>query len=108
MKATEKEVKINLASREEEPPSLTKSDANLSIFQKYQKQIQEYTPSLTVPPLIPMITLSTRSKNYEDKLLNLTSRIQEENHQLIIFCGNVLTGKTHTANRLKSLLDLRD
>jgi tRNA nucleotidyltransferase/poly(A) polymerase len=108
MQASEEEAKMNLASREEEQPSLTKSDANLSIFHRYQKQIKEFPQSIAIHTISPMITLSTRAKSYEADLQKLVSRIRQENHHLIILSGNVLTGKTYTANRLQPLLKLRD
>ncbi|PWI46986.1 hypothetical protein CEE45_14185 [Candidatus Heimdallarchaeota archaeon B3_Heim] len=99
-------LKLNFDARGQEEESLTKSDADLSIFVRYEKLIRTYESSLYVPSKSHVVELSTRSDNYDLKVKNLVSMINKNNHRLIIMSGNVLTGKTFTAKKIKDMLNV--
>ena len=106
--ATEEEVKLNIASREKEKKSLTRSDADLLIFHRYKEILLKYPDALRIPIESQMVTLNTRSQTYSDDLENLVKNIIDNDHKLVILSGNVLTGKTYTALKLKDLVKLKN
>ena len=104
LEATEDEAKLNIISRENEEKSLTKSDADLTIFQRYKEILNTFPKALRIPSESQMVRLTTRSSNYSQDLERLVEIVRENDHRLIILSGNVLTGKTYTAKKLEKLL----
>ena len=104
LEATEGEAKLNIISREKEEKSLTTSDADLIIFQRYKGILTTYPNALAIPAESQMVRLETRSSSYSQKMKGLAQVIKKNNHRVIILSGNVLTGKTYTAMQLTQLL----
>ena len=105
MFASQKEVEMNISFRDEEPNSLMKSDADLSIHHHYQELMKEHQDSLSSPSDAKIISLTTRSKTFEEEIDELAKDIIFSGHRLIIMGGNVLTGKTYTSKKLKMILE---
>ena len=103
LEATEEAAKLNITFREKEENYLAKSDANLAIFYRYKEILTEFPNALAIPVESKMVRLRTRSQTYHEELENLVKTILKNNHRLLILSGNVLTGKTYTAMRLKEL-----
>lgn len=103
--ATENEVRLNLQAREQEKPSIKKSDADLTIFKRYQELLKTYPRALSTPEWCEMIHISTHSQNYLAEIRALANKINQNGHRLIIMSGNVLSGKTHTAYTLQEQLE---
>ncbi len=104
MHASAKDVKLNISSRRNEPNSLTKSDADLSIFRRYQELMGKFPVSLKEPINAKYVNLSSRSPSFGTEINRLAKEIINSEHRLIILGGNVLTGKTYTARKLKLIL----
>lgn len=103
--ATEDEVKLNSYVRDQEKLSIKKSDADFSIFQRYQGLLQTYPKALSIPKEYELIQISTRHLKFEKKIQDVVNLIRQNNHRLIIMSGNVLTGKTYTAYVLQKQLE---
>jgi len=103
LEATEEEAKLNITFREKEENYLAKSDADLAIFYRYKEILTEFPNALAIPMESKMVRLRTRSQTYPEDMENLVKTILKNNHRLLILSGNVLTGKTYTAMRLKEL-----
>ncbi len=100
------DLKLNFDARSQEEQSLTKSDADIIIYNRYESLIDSYMNSLRVPSSSQVVELSTRSDDYDEILKDLLLRIRKNKHRLIIMSGNVLTGKTFTAKKIKAMLNL--
>ena len=96
---------MNFDARSQEEQSLTRSDADIIIYNRYESLIDSYMNSLRVPSSSQVVELSTRSDDYDEKLKDLILRIRKNKHRLIIMSGNVLTGKTFTAKKIKDMLN---
>ncbi|MHA2173432.1 MAG: CCA tRNA nucleotidyltransferase [Candidatus Hodarchaeales archaeon] len=105
MFASQEEIKSNISSRDNEPQSMRKSDANLSIFHRYQNLMEQFPESLGKPMDAKIVSLSSRSQSFETNIDKLANDIISSGHKVIIMGGNVLTGKTYTAIKLKSILE---
>lgn len=103
--ATEAEVKLNLHARDQEESSIKKSEADFKVFQRYQELLQSYPKALHTPKEYKLIELSTRHPDYNTKIQETISLINQSNNRVIIMSGNVLTGKTYTAYLLQRLLE---
>ncbi|MHA2095345.1 MAG: CCA tRNA nucleotidyltransferase, partial [Candidatus Hodarchaeales archaeon] len=103
-RSSKEDLKRNFAARSQEEQSISKSDADIPIYQRYETLLDSYPNSLHVPRDFRVIELSTRSEDYKQKMNDLSSIITENNHKLIIMSGNVLTGKTYTANKIKQMI----
>ncbi len=102
--SSEDDLKKNLEAREHEKPSIRKSDADITIYERYESIINRYPKSFYAPENVKIIELSTRSTEYEKRLKDLSKNLKESNHRLIIMSGNVLTGKTFTARKIQQIL----
>jgi hypothetical protein len=98
------DLELNLEARNQEKDSLTKSDSDITIYNRYETLMNSYSNSLQVPKGSQMIELSTRLNDYEQDVRNLGSMIIKNNHRLVIMSGNVLTGKTFTARKIEDML----
>ncbi|UCG01180.1 MAG: hypothetical protein JSW11_16375 [Candidatus Heimdallarchaeota archaeon] len=105
MNATEDEVKLNLYARDQEKSSIKKSDADLSIFRRYQDLLQTYPKALSTPKEYDLIRISSRQPNFNTKIQDIVNLIRHNDHRFIIISGNVLTGKTYTAYALQRQLE---
>jgi predicted kinase len=103
LEATEEAAKLNITSRNKEENYLSKSDADLEIFYRYKEILAKFPNALAIPVESKMVRLRTRSQTYPKEVHNLVKTILKDNHRLLILSGNVLTGKTYTAMRLKEL-----
>jgi predicted kinase len=103
LEATEEEAKLNITSRNKEGDYLSKSDADLEIYYRYEEILTKFPDALAIPVESKIVRLRTRSQTYSEELENLVTTISNNNHRLLILSGNVLTGKTYTARRLKEL-----
>lgn len=103
--ATESEVELNLQAREQEKSSIKKSDADLSIFYRYQQLLQSYPNALSIPKQCELVTIFSRSTDFFDVIKNIKDKIIQNRHRLIIISGNVLTGKTYIAYALQKQLE---
>ncbi|MHA1946207.1 MAG: AAA family ATPase [Candidatus Hodarchaeales archaeon] len=103
LEATEEVAKLNITSRNKEGNYLAKSDADLAIFYRYKEILTKFPNALSIPAESKMVRLRTRSQTYPEEVENLVKTILRYNHRLLILSGNVLTGKTYTAMRLKEL-----
>jgi hypothetical protein len=103
--ATEDEVKLNLLAREQEKPSIKKSDADLTVFRRYKELLESYPKALLTPDWCELIQISTRNQNFLTMIQDLVNKISQNRHRLIIMSGNVLSGKTHTAYALQKQLE---
>ncbi len=106
--ATEEETKQNLDARKKEKPSILTSDADLKIYFHYKEKIESYPRSLFVPKDCTMITISSRSPNFKELILQISSKINQSNHRLVIMSGNVLSGKSYIAHALQLQLQNED
>ncbi len=104
--ATENEVKLNSHTRDLEKSSIKKSDADFSIFRRYQELLQRYPKALSTPKEYALIQISTRNPNFKTKIHDILNLIQQNNHRFIVMSGNVLTGKTYTAYVLQKQLEV--
>ncbi|MFX0181507.1 MAG: CCA tRNA nucleotidyltransferase [Candidatus Hodarchaeota archaeon] len=103
--ATDKEVMKNLEYRERERPSIRKSDADLKIYERYRKLIQSYPNALSLPEGCRMVKISTHDSNFEQRVQEIIQNIIQNGHRFIVLSGNVLTGKTYTAQLIQKYLD---
>ncbi|MFX0126354.1 MAG: CCA tRNA nucleotidyltransferase [Candidatus Hodarchaeota archaeon] len=103
--ATEDEVKLNLQARDHEKSTFKKSDADFSIFQRYQELLRTYPKALSTPKECDLIRVSTRHPKFETKIQDIVNLIRQNRHRFIIMSGNVLTGKTYTAYILQKQLE---
>ncbi len=103
--ATDEEVQKNLEYRELEEPSVKKSDANLTVYNRYKKILNSYPKALSVPKECELIQINTHNPDFRSKIKELIQMIRGNHNRLIIFSGNVLTGKTYTANVLQNNLE---
>ncbi len=103
--ATEDEVKLNLQAREQEKPSIKKSDADITVFRRYQELLESYPKVLSTPEWSELIQISTRNQNFLTMIQDLAIKINQNRHRLIIMSGNVLSGKTHTSYALQKQLE---
>jgi poly(A) polymerase/tRNA nucleotidyltransferase (CCA-adding enzyme) len=102
--STEDDLKKNIEAREHEKPSTTKSEADITIYKRYESIINRYPRSFYTPEDVKVIEISTRSTEYEERIRDLLDAIKTNNHRLIIMSGNVLTGKTFTAKKIQQKL----
>ena len=102
--STKDDLDSNFIARNQEEQSISKSDADITVHQRYETLLESYENSLHVPANLQVIELSTRSEDYGHKVAELILVITKKNHRLIIMSGNVLTGKTFTANKIKQKL----
>ncbi|MHA2155263.1 MAG: CCA tRNA nucleotidyltransferase [Candidatus Hodarchaeales archaeon] len=102
--ASKDDVKLNINARNLEERSLSKSDADIIIYNRYETLLDSYSNSLQIPRGSQIIELSTRSNNYEQMLNDIASMMTKNNHRLVIMSGNVLTGKTFTAKKIREIL----
>ncbi|MFX0013922.1 MAG: CCA tRNA nucleotidyltransferase [Promethearchaeota archaeon] len=103
--ASEEEVKLNLETRNKEPSSIKKSDADLSIFRRYQDLLRTYPKALNILDGYDFIQLSTRHPEFLSLIQDITKRILKNKNRLVVMSGNVLTGKTYTAYILQKYLE---
>ncbi|MFX1285996.1 MAG: CCA tRNA nucleotidyltransferase [Promethearchaeota archaeon] len=103
--ATKDEAKLNSQVRDEEKSSIKKSDADLSIFQRYQDLFQTYPKALSTSREFELIQVSTRDPDFNKRVQEIANKIRQNRHRLIIMSGNVLTGKTYTAYALQKQLE---
>ncbi|UCE13100.1 MAG: hypothetical protein JSV04_13020 [Candidatus Heimdallarchaeota archaeon] len=103
--ATEEEVKLNLEAREQESSSIKKSDADFSIFKRYQNLLETYPKALDTPTGYELIKISPRKSNFGDFIKEIIHKIHQNKHRFIIMSGNVLTGKTFTSYALQKNLE---
>ncbi|MFX0087235.1 MAG: CCA tRNA nucleotidyltransferase [Candidatus Hodarchaeota archaeon] len=106
--ATEEETKKNLDSRKKEKPSILTSDADLKIYNQYKEKIESFSRSLSVPKNCEMITVSSRSSNFQELIMQIAYKVNQSNHRLIIMSGNVLSGKSYIAHALQLQLQNED
>jgi predicted kinase len=103
LEATEEVAKLNITSRKKEGDYLAKSDADLAVFYHYEDVLTKFPNALAIPAESKMVRLRTRSQTYPEEVENLVKTILKNNHRLLILSGNVLTGKTYTAMKLKEI-----
>lgn len=103
--ATEEEVRLNLEAREQEKPSIKKSDADLLVFKRYQNLLETYSKALNTPSDCELIKISPRNPDFLEFIVDLIHKIHQNKHRFIIMSGNVLTGKTYTSYILQKYLE---
>lgn len=103
--ATETEVKLNMQSRNHEEPSIKKSDADLTIFRRYQELIQRYPRALLTPNECKLIQISTRQPEFPTLVHEIVKKIQQNKHRFVVMSGNVLSGKTYAAYTIQKYLE---
>ncbi|MFX0142271.1 MAG: CCA tRNA nucleotidyltransferase [Candidatus Hodarchaeota archaeon] len=103
--ATEKEVMRNLEFREKEANSIRKSDANINIYERYKKLIQSYPNALSFPAGSNHVQISTHDSDFDIRIQEIIQEIHRNKFRLLILGGNVLTGKTFTAQVLQKHLE---
>lgn len=103
--ATEEEAKLNANARDHEKSSIKKSDADLTIFRRYQELIRTYPRALSTPKEYESIQISPRHPKFSTLIRDVISKIKQNNYRFIVMSGNVLTGKTYTAYVLQKHLE---
>lgn len=103
--ASDEEIQKNLEYRELEKPSIKKSDADLTIYNRYKKVMHSYPKALSVPNNCELIQLNTHNPDFKSNIKEIIQIIRKYQNKLIILSGNVLTGKTYTAIVLQNELE---
>jgi len=103
--ATDEEVQKNLEYREIEKPSIKKSDADLTVYNRYKNILDSYPKALSIPKNCELIQVNTHNPDFRSQIKEIIQIIRGNQNRLIIFSGNVLTGKTYTANMLQNFLE---
>ncbi len=103
--ATDKEVELNLQAREREIPSIKKSDADLTVFRRYQKLLRTYPRAISTPNGCELIQISTRHTEFLELIQQIVKKIHQNKHRFIVMSGNVLSGKTYIAYILQKHLE---
>lgn len=103
--ASDEEVNLNMAARSREENSIRKSDADVSIYEKFKNHLVKYPNALETPKDYELIFLNTRSSDFEIKIESIGKKILKNNNRFIIMSGNVLTGKTYASLELQSIIE---
>lgn len=106
--ATENEVKLNLQARDQEKPSIKKSDADLTVFKRYQELIQRYPRALSTPEEYELIQISTHQPEFPTLIQDIVKKIHQKKHRFVVMSGNVLSGKTYAAYVIQKHLERRN
>ena len=103
--ATDKEVELNLQAREREIPSIKKSDADLTVFRRYQELLRTNPRAISTPDGCESIQISTRHTEFLELIQQIVKKINQNKHRFIVMSGNVLSGKSYIAYILQKHLE---